>query len=250
MRRFGSPSLSWFLLAAIGCASNPPPPATTTTSATTPTSTTTSTSTTTPTTTTTGVASVAAGSSDALDKDALLDLPPSQRRIARERGAIPVVSVEKAPVKIDPRDEVVAMSTLRKLSLGVIGALVAASPLLAHHDWLIDQTKPITITGTVTAFAWANPHVMIAVDVEANGAIEAWKVGGSSPQFMTACGCVRVRGTRPGDEVAWFSSQSVNAAWFSIIIGAPKRPTVPGTERIGNSQENDRCAGFGLPGVS
>jgi hypothetical protein len=80
------------------------------------------------------------------------------------------------------------MRTLRKLALSVVGALLAASPLLAHHDWLIDQTRLVTVRGTVTAFTWANPHVMIAVDVEANGTIEQWKLGGSSPQFMTTCG--------------------------------------------------------------
>ena len=80
------------------------------------------------------------------------------------------------------------MRTLRTSSLGVIGALVAASPLLAHHEWPIDQTRQVTIQGTVTAFTWANPHVMIALNVEANGNIEKWKVGGSSPQFMATCG--------------------------------------------------------------
>jgi uncharacterized protein DUF6152 len=80
------------------------------------------------------------------------------------------------------------MRTLWTLALGVIGALVAASPLLAHHEWPVDQTKRVTLQGTVTAFTWANPHVMIALDVQSNGTIEKWKVGGSSPQFMTTCG--------------------------------------------------------------
>ena len=75
------------------------------------------------------------------------------------------------------------MRTLRKLSLGVIGALVAASPLLAHHEWPVDRTKQITVTGTVTAFTWADPHVMIALDVQANGTIEKWKVGGSNKKI-------------------------------------------------------------------
>ena len=65
---------------------------------------------------------------------------------------------------------------------------MAACPLLAHHDWLIDQAKLVTLQGTVTAFTWANPHVMIAVDVEASGTVEKWRLGGSSPQFMTTCG--------------------------------------------------------------
>jgi hypothetical protein len=92
------------------------------------------------------------------------------------------------------------MRTLRRLALGVVGALVAASPLLAHHDWLVDQTKRVTVQGTVTAFTWANPHVMIAVDVEANGTTEKWKLGGSSPQFMTTCGWNK-RILKPGDVI-------------------------------------------------
>jgi hypothetical protein len=61
------------------------------------------------------------------------------------------------------------MRTLRNGVLGVIGVLVAAGPLHAHHDWPVDHTKPIKIQGTVTAFTWANPHVMISLDVEARG---------------------------------------------------------------------------------
>ena len=80
------------------------------------------------------------------------------------------------------------MGTLRNLVLGAIGSLLAAIPLLAHHEWPVDSTKQIKVQGTVTAFTWANPHVMIALDVNANGTIEQWKVGGSSPQFMTTCG--------------------------------------------------------------
>src|SRR5688572_6850870 len=80
------------------------------------------------------------------------------------------------------------MRTRRTLSLGVIGALVAASPLLAHHEWPIDRTRRLTLQGTVTTFVWGNPHVMITIDVQANGTIERWTVGGSSPNFMTACG--------------------------------------------------------------
>jgi hypothetical protein len=80
------------------------------------------------------------------------------------------------------------MRTLQRLVLGVTGLLVAASPLLAHHEWPVDQTRRIRVHGTVTAFTWANPHVMIALDVAANGTTEKWTVGGSSPQFMTTCG--------------------------------------------------------------
>ena len=77
----------------------------------------------------------------------------------------------------------------RRITLVVFAvAATAAGPALAHHEWPVDLTKRITVEGTVTSFSWANPHVMIALDVQANGTIETWKVGGSSPQFMTTCG--------------------------------------------------------------
>ena len=58
---------------------------------------------------------------------------------------------------------------VRKLALGAIGAVVVASPVLAHHEWPVDRTRQVTVTGTVTAYTWADPHVMIALDVPANG---------------------------------------------------------------------------------
>ena len=91
------------------------------------------------------------------------------------------------------------MRTLGKLlALNVIGSVMAASPLLAHHDWPTDRTRLITVKGTVTAFRWADPHVMITLDVEADGTIEKWNIGGSSPQYMTTCGWTK-QSVKPGD---------------------------------------------------
>ena len=80
------------------------------------------------------------------------------------------------------------MRTLATLALGVTGALVTAGSLLAHHEWPVDRTREITLKGTVTGYHWANPHVIIDIDVQSNGTVEKWRVGGSSPQFMTTCG--------------------------------------------------------------
>lgn len=90
--------------------------------------------------------------------------------------------------------------TLRTGVVGVIAALVVASPLFAHHDWPVDRTKQITITGTVTAFAWADPHVTIALDVDANGTIEKWRVGASSKKY-TADGGWDKNTFKPGDVI-------------------------------------------------
>jgi hypothetical protein len=80
------------------------------------------------------------------------------------------------------------MRTLRNFATVAIGTLLAASPLFAHHDWVVDRTTEVTWTGTVTAYSFSDPHVMIALDVEANGTIEKWKVGGSNKKYSAVNG--------------------------------------------------------------
>ena len=112
------------------------------------------------------------------------------------------------------------MRTLRNLALSAIGTLVAAGSLLAHHDWPVDRTKQITVTGTVTAFTWGNPHVMISLDVQVDGTIERWKVGGSSPQFMATCGWDK-KTLRPGDVITVIGyrfKDGSNAARLQAIV--------------------------------
>ena len=81
------------------------------------------------------------------------------------------------------------MTRLQILALAVIGIVAAASPLFAHHSWPVDTSREITVTGTVTGYNWANPHVMIGLDVkEANGKIDKWNVGGPSTGRMAGNG--------------------------------------------------------------
>lgn len=79
---------------------------------------------------------------------------------------------------------------ITRLQIGALGAvaiLAAVSPLSAHHTWPVDCATSVTVTGTVTEYTWANPHVMIALDVKgADGTIEKWSVGGPSLNRMTA----------------------------------------------------------------
>lgn len=43
--------------------------------------------------------------------------------------------------------------------------------------------------GTVTGYTWANPHVMIGLDVkDASGKVEKWNVGGPSTNRMAGNG--------------------------------------------------------------
>ena len=87
------------------------------------------------------------------------------------------------------------------LALGTVAAFAAASPVLAHHSWPVNTSKPVTVNGTVTGYDWGNPHVMIGLDVKTqDGATEKWSVGGPSTTRMEANGWDK--GTlKPGDVI-------------------------------------------------
>jgi hypothetical protein len=51
----------------------------------------------------------------------------------------------------------------------LVAAMLVAAPAAAHHSAAAkyDATAPITLTGTVTQFAWRNPHCFLYLDVNA-----------------------------------------------------------------------------------
>jgi len=47
----------------------------------------------------------------------------------------------------------------------IVAVLLVCGPVFAHHgNAAYDEKNPITVKGTVTEFAWANPHVQIYFD--------------------------------------------------------------------------------------
>src|SRR5437868_8298498 len=92
----------------------------------------------------------------ALDRDALLKLTPSQRMQAREHGALPrpaaqapapsapAPDVEARLAQVDPRDEVVAMSPLRKrVAERLVQAQHEAASLTTFNE--VDMTAVIEL---------------------------------------------------------------------------------------------------------
>ena len=90
------------------------------------------------------------------------------------------------------------------LALGAIGILIAAGTLSAHHRWPVNRSAEVTVQGTVAAYTWSNPHVMIALDVRTDdGSIERWEVGGPSINQMAANGWDR-NTLKAGDVITGF----------------------------------------------
>ena len=73
----------------------------------------------------------------------------------------------------------------------------------AHHGQIAyNHDKPITLKGTVTEFAWSNPHVQIYFDVkDANGKIVHWSCETLSPGRLTRAGWKK-NSLKPGDPIA------------------------------------------------
>jgi 2-oxoglutarate dehydrogenase E2 component (dihydrolipoamide succinyltransferase) len=95
---------------------------------------------------------------DALDKAALLRLTPSQRVQAREVGTIPLHAAAQAPpaasgpsaedrlAQVDPRDEVVAMSPLRKrVAERLVQAQQESASLTTFNE--VDMTQVMALRG-------------------------------------------------------------------------------------------------------
>jgi hypothetical protein len=88
--------------------------------------------------------------------------------------------------------------------------LIAAAALMsivaavqAHHgNAAYDDKNPITIKGTVTEFAWTNPHVQIYLDVKDDkGGIAHWSVETYSPGKLVRAGWTK-EVIKPGDQVS------------------------------------------------
>ena len=88
------------------------------------------------------------------------------------------------------------------VSVLVVLALVSgAVPLSAHHSWPVDMSRLVTVKGTVTEFAWANPHPMMTLEVRTDeGKMEKWLVGGPAINRMEANGWNKTT-VKPGDVI-------------------------------------------------
>ncbi|PYS16942.1 MAG: hypothetical protein DMG15_00770 [Acidobacteria bacterium] len=82
----------------------------------------------------------------------------------------------------------------------VLGALLFATPVLAHHEILgkFDDKKPVTLKGTVTKVDWANPHVHVFLNVLAGTVMNDWAIELESPVDLQKAGW-KIDTVKPGD---------------------------------------------------
>lgn len=82
------------------------------------------------------------------------------------------------------------MSSALRFTLVAVAAVLTASTALAHHSFtMFDQSKTVTLNGTVKEFRWTNPHVFIQLLVKnASGTEDEWSIEMTSPEHLSRAG--------------------------------------------------------------
>ena len=96
------------------------------------------------------------------------------------------------------KSTLVAAIALAACSAGVV------TVACAHHSFaMFDRARTTTISGTVRAFSWANPHSFVWIDVpREGGGTDTWAVEFSSGPVMLARKGWRKDTLRPGDRIS------------------------------------------------
>ena len=115
------------------------------------------------------------------------------------------------------------MSTRMLFSLVVGSSLGAAgATALAHHSFSaeFDANKRVTMTGTVTAVEWRNPHTWFYLDVKSDsGAVANWGLELASPNLLLRNGWTR-SSMKVGDVVtveAYLAKNGMNLANAHVV---------------------------------
>ncbi|HTK35006.1 MAG TPA: DUF6152 family protein [Caulobacteraceae bacterium] len=71
------------------------------------------------------------------------------------------------------------------MALAMLGAAVAALPAMAHHSAaMYDNTKKVTLEGTVRDWQWTNPHIFLELMVLQGGVPQEYSLEGASPSLV------------------------------------------------------------------
>lgn len=96
-------------------------------------------------------------------------------------------------------------NTARTMGLAALalGLMIAARPAAAHHSFsMFDFEKEVTISGTVKAFDWTNPHTFTWIDVtDSSGKVTEFGIEGMSPNYLGRRGWTK-NTLKPGDKVS------------------------------------------------
>jgi hypothetical protein len=89
---------------------------------------------------------------------------------------------------------------IKRTGLMALAALLAL-PVLAHHSFaMFDQSKQVTLVGTVKEFQWTNPHAFIHIEATVEGSTDVWDIELNSPNNLKRQGW-KSTSLKAGDKV-------------------------------------------------
>jgi len=127
-----------------------------------------------------------------------------------------------------------------KLGVFAIALVAAAVPMLAHHSFSaeFDNSKPVSLKGTVTKIDWLNPHIWIYLDVkDDSGKVASWQCEGGPPNTLTRNGwtkndvkkgdAISVSGTHAKDATNTCNATSIVLADGRKVFAGSSNPDAP-----------------------
>jgi hypothetical protein len=93
------------------------------------------------------------------------------------------------------------MTVSRLIALALFAGSLTL-PVAAHHSFaMFDQTKLVSLKGTITDFQWTNPHGFIHIEVPAGDPLAGvWQIELNSPNNLKRQGWSSTT-LKPGDKV-------------------------------------------------
>ena len=115
--------------------------------------------------------------------------------------------------------------TLLAALFGALGCVGGANPAQAHHSFaMFDRERTVTVSGTVRAFSWANPHSFVWVDVvRSDGGTDTWAIEFASGPVNLARKGWKKDTLKTGDQI----SVDLNPLRDGRLGGALKRAHLP-----------------------
>ena len=119
-------------------------------------------------------------------------------------------------------------SKLKFALLMTAGLLLFTGALLAHHsDAIYDQTRLVTISGTVTRFEFINPHTQIFIDVKDDkGGVQQWTILGAAPNAERRIGW-KSDSLKPGDQLTFSGFQYRDGRSIMLYVKGNKASGEP-----------------------
>ena len=115
----------------------------------------------------------------------------------------------------------------RKMMALFAGAVLAGTPVLAHHSFtaLYDETTEVEIEGTLVAFMFRNPHSVVHLMApDANGEMQRWAIEWGAAGALDRQGLSRDT-LRVGDQVVVTGNPGRNPIEHRVRMQTLRRPT-------------------------